>query len=124
MSTNPTLKNISYLKTLELNILKNSSSDAIAKDIRVSELDLCSMYKEELFLYELKKLFTTLIYGHIYYYSCLENYIKNLLQCSKCAIEIKSIDYVHSGTSKQSTLDLIQISPQTVQIVSDQSQNI
>ncbi|CAG8519727.1 10105_t:CDS:2, partial [Racocetra fulgida] len=78
MSTDPTLKNISYLKTLALNILKNSSSDTIAKDIGVPELDPCS--------------------------SCLEDYVKDLPQCPKCAIEIESIDYVHSGTSEQNPL--------------------
>ncbi|CAG8821597.1 16137_t:CDS:1, partial [Gigaspora rosea] len=124
MSTDPTLKNISCLKTLALNILKNSSPDAIAKDIGVPELDPCSRCKEELFLYELKKPFTILVCGHIYHRSCLEDYVKDLPQCPKCAMEIESIDYVHSGTSEQSTLDLMQISPQMAQIASDQSQNI
>ncbi|CAG8641182.1 24876_t:CDS:2, partial [Dentiscutata erythropus] len=75
MSTNPNPQNISCLKTLTLNILKNSSLDIIAKGIEVPELDPCS--------------------------SCLEDYIKDLPQCPKCAMEIESIDYVHSGTSEQ-----------------------
>ncbi|CAG8840676.1 13626_t:CDS:2, partial [Gigaspora margarita] len=37
MSTDPTPQNISCLKTLTLNILKNSSPDTIAKDIGVPE---------------------------------------------------------------------------------------
>ncbi|CAG8666445.1 17572_t:CDS:1, partial [Cetraspora pellucida] len=49
MFTDPTPKNISCLKTLALNILKNNSPDAIAKDIGVPELDPCSRCKEELF---------------------------------------------------------------------------
>ncbi|CAG8810461.1 20104_t:CDS:2, partial [Racocetra fulgida] len=98
MSTDPTLKNISCLKTLALNILKNSSPGVIEKNVDIPELDPCS--------------------------SCLEDYMKDLSQCPTCAIEIESIDYVHSGTSEQSTLDLMQISPQMAQIASDQSQNI
>ncbi|CAG8853930.1 826_t:CDS:1, partial [Gigaspora margarita] len=65
----------------------------IAKGVEVPELDPCSRYKEELFLYELKKPFTALICGHIYHHSCLEDYVKDLLQCPKCAIEIEPIDY-------------------------------
>ncbi|CAG8743310.1 15558_t:CDS:2 [Dentiscutata erythropus] len=80
---------------------KNSSPDAIAKYIEVPELDPCSRCKEELFLYELKKPFTILVCGHIYHRSCLEDYVKDPPQCSKCAMEIESIDYVHSGTSEQ-----------------------
>ncbi|CAG8628752.1 23403_t:CDS:1 [Gigaspora margarita] len=126
MSTNLTPQNISYLKTLALNILKNGSPDIIAKGVEVPELDPCSRYKEELFLYKLKKPFIALICGHIYHRSCLEDYIKDLLQCPKCAIEIEPIDY--SGTYKpssqenqvQSTAVPMQIS---LQMVSNQSQN-
>ncbi|CAG8742842.1 3245_t:CDS:2 [Dentiscutata erythropus] len=95
MSTNPNPQNISCLKTLALNILKNGSPDIIAKGVEVPELDPCS--------------------------SCLEDYVKDLPQCPKCAMEIESIDYMHSGTSEQSTLDLMQISPQ---MKSSQNQNI
>ncbi|CAG8803194.1 44290_t:CDS:1, partial [Gigaspora margarita] len=60
---------------------------------------------------------------------CLENYVKDLLQCPECAIEIEPIDYAcYSGSSGpnlqdqgQSTSDSMQISPQ---ITSSQSQNI
>ncbi|CAG8674731.1 14574_t:CDS:2, partial [Racocetra fulgida] len=102
MSTDPTPQNISCLKTLALNILKNSSPDVIAKDVEIPELDPCSRCKEELFLYEFKKPFTTLICGHIFHRRCLEDYVKDLPQCPKCAIEIESIDYTHySGTFEQ-----------------------
>ncbi|RIB00531.1 hypothetical protein C2G38_2256643 [Gigaspora rosea] len=121
MSTDPTPQNISCLKTLALNILKNSSPDVIAKDVEIPELDPCSRCKEELFLYEFKKPFTTLICGHIFHRRCLEDYVKDLPQCPKCAIEIESIDYTHySGTFEQSTSDPMQISPQ---MTSSQSQN-
>ncbi|CAG8802085.1 29212_t:CDS:2 [Gigaspora margarita] len=132
MSTDQTPQNISCLKTLALNILKNGTPEVIAKGVEVPELDLCSRCKEELFLYELKKPFTILICGHIFHRSCLEDYVKDFPQCPECAIEIESIDYTrYSGTSEpssqdqvQSTSDPMQISPQMAQITSDQSQNI
>ncbi|CAG8474970.1 11715_t:CDS:2 [Cetraspora pellucida] len=89
MSTDPTPQNISCLKTLTLNILKNNFPNVIAKDIEISELDSCSRCKEELFLYEFKKPFMTLICDHIFHHCCLEDYIKDLLQCPKYAIEIE-----------------------------------
>ncbi|CAG8847179.1 31720_t:CDS:1, partial [Gigaspora margarita] len=129
MSTDPTPQNISCLQTLALNILNNGSPDIIAKGVEVPELDPCSRCKEELFLYKLKKPFTALICGHIFHRSCLEDYVKDLPQCPKCAIEIEPIDYArYSGSSGpnlqdqgQSTSDPMQISPQ---ITSSQNQNI
>ncbi|RIB18689.1 hypothetical protein C2G38_2183903 [Gigaspora rosea] len=129
MSTNPTSQNVSCLKNLALNILKNGTPEVIAKGVEVPELDPCSKCKEELFLYELKKPFTILICGHIYHRSCLEDYVKDLPQCPECAIEIESIDYTrYSGTSEpssqdraQNTSDPMQISPQMAQMTSSQS---
>ncbi|KAF0443231.1 hypothetical protein F8M41_003585 [Gigaspora margarita] len=120
-------KNVSYLKNLALNILKNSFPKVIAESVEVLELDPCSKYKEELFLYELKKPFTILICEHIYHYSCLEDYIKDLSQCLEYAIENEFIDYAHySSTSKpssqdqaQNTSDPMQITPQMTQITSN-----
>ncbi|CAG8838103.1 16580_t:CDS:1, partial [Gigaspora margarita] len=43
MSTDPTFQNISCLKTLALNILKNGSQEFIAKNVNIPELDPCSM---------------------------------------------------------------------------------
>ncbi|CAG8844333.1 17079_t:CDS:1, partial [Gigaspora margarita] len=77
-------------------------------------LDPCSKCNQELFLYELKKPFTALICGHIFHRSCLEDYVKDLPQCPKCAIEIEPI------VNTPSTTDLMQISPQ---IASGQSQD-
>ncbi|CAG8840408.1 44967_t:CDS:2, partial [Gigaspora margarita] len=128
MSTDPTPQNISCLKTLTLNILKNGSLDVIAKDVEIPELDPCSKCNQELFLYELKKPFTILICGYIYYRSCLEDYVKDLLQCPECAIEIESIDYTrYSGTSEPSSQDQVQSTSDPMQIlpqlVSGQSQD-
>ncbi|CAG8838955.1 15521_t:CDS:1, partial [Cetraspora pellucida] len=128
MSTNPTPKNVSCLKNLALNILKNGTPEVITKGVEVPELDSCSKCKEELFLYELKKPFTILICGHIYHRSCLEDYVKDLPQCPECAMEIESIDYARyygiSGPSSQdraqNTSDPMQISPQ---MTSSQNQN-
>ncbi|CAG8823179.1 2666_t:CDS:1, partial [Gigaspora margarita] len=97
--------------------------------VEIPELDTCSKCNQELFLYELKKLFTILTCGHIYHRSCLEDYVKDLPQCPKCAIEIEPIDYAcYSGSSGpnlqdqgQSTSDSMQI---LLQITSRQSQNI
>lgn len=91
MSTDQTLQNISCLKTLALNILKNGSPDIIAKGVEVPELDPCSRCKEELFLYKLKKPFIALICSHIFHRSCLEDYLKDLSQCPICAIEIEPL---------------------------------
>ncbi|CAG8781909.1 2173_t:CDS:2, partial [Racocetra fulgida] len=101
----------------------------IAEGVKVLELDLCSKYKEELFLYELKKPFNILIYRHIYHHSCLEDYVKDLLQCSEYAIKIEYIDYMHySDTSEpssqnraQNTSDLMQISLQMIQSIKSKS---
>ncbi|KAF0436581.1 hypothetical protein F8M41_004674 [Gigaspora margarita] len=108
MFINAIPQNILYLKNLALNILKNSFPEVIAKGGEVLELDPCSKCKEELFLYELKKPFTILICGHIYYHSCLEDYVKDLSQCPECAIEIESIDYMrYSCTSEPSSQDQV-----------------
>ncbi|CAG8510586.1 21585_t:CDS:2 [Dentiscutata erythropus] len=85
MFTNPTPQNVSCLKNLALNILKNGSRNIIAKGVEVPELDPCS--------------------------SCLEDYVKDLLQCPKCAMEIEF--------SLVNTAILMETSP----LVSSQSQN-
>ncbi|CAG8797427.1 16782_t:CDS:2 [Gigaspora margarita] len=90
-------QNVSYLKNLALNILKNDTLEVIAKGIEVPELDPCS--------------------------NCLENYVKDLPQCPKYAIEVEPIDYSKSSSQKNQTLsipDPMQISPQ---ITSTQSRN-
>ncbi|CAG8751282.1 7015_t:CDS:1, partial [Cetraspora pellucida] len=85
--------NITYLKTLALNILKNSSSETIASSVEVSELDSCSIYNEEIFLHILKKSFTVLICGHTMHCLCLENLNETMFTCSvnNCSAEIKII---------------------------------
>ncbi|CAG8453087.1 14754_t:CDS:2 [Cetraspora pellucida] len=129
MSTNLTSQNVSCLKNLALNILKNGTSEVIAKGIEVPELDPCSKCKEELFLYELKKPFIILICEHIFHCSYLENYVKDLSQCSECAIKIESIDYTHYSDTlepssqdwAQNTSNPMQILPQMAQMISSQS---
>ncbi|CAH1758911.1 13890_t:CDS:2 [Entrophospora sp. SA101] len=68
---------IKYLKTLALNILKNTSPGDIANGIDVPELDSCPPCNNELFLRLIKKPFTALPCGHIFHHTCLENSIKN-----------------------------------------------
>ncbi|CAJ0754835.1 12672_t:CDS:2, partial [Entrophospora sp. SA101] len=68
---------IKYLKTLVLNILKNTSPGDIANGIDVPELDSCSLCNDELFLRLIKKPFTALPCGHIFHRTCLENSIIN-----------------------------------------------
>ncbi|CAJ0760673.1 11237_t:CDS:2 [Entrophospora sp. SA101] len=68
---------IKYLKTLALNILKNTSPGDIANGIDVPELDSCSLCNDELFLRLIKKPFTALPCGHIFHRTCLENSIIN-----------------------------------------------
>ncbi|CAG8848789.1 43059_t:CDS:1, partial [Gigaspora margarita] len=82
--------------------------------VEIPELDPCSKCNQELFSYEFKKPFTILICGHTFHRSCLEDYVKDLPQCPKCAIEIEPI------VNTPSTTDLMQISPQ---LVSGQSQD-
>ncbi|CAG8854814.1 9314_t:CDS:1, partial [Gigaspora margarita] len=93
-------QNISCFKNLALNILKNGTPEVIAKGVEVPELDPCSKCNKELFLYEIKKPFTILTCAHMFHCSCLEDYVKDLPQCPKCAIEIEPIDYArYSGSS-------------------------
>ena len=68
---------IKYLKTLALNILRNTSPGDIANGIEVPELDSCPLCNDELFLRLIKKPFTALPCGHIFHRTCLENSIKN-----------------------------------------------
>ncbi|CAH1767832.1 2604_t:CDS:2 [Entrophospora sp. SA101] len=68
---------IKYLKTLALNILRNTSPGDIANGIEVPELDSCPLCNDELFLRLIKKPFTALPCGHIFHHTCLENSIKN-----------------------------------------------
>ncbi|CAG8459020.1 4837_t:CDS:2 [Cetraspora pellucida] len=93
MSINPTSLNISCLKTLALNILKNSSPDVIANSIEVLELESCSLCNQELFLYEIKKPFTILACGHLYHRDSIESSIKTSSKCLRpnCMKEIESI---------------------------------
>ncbi|CAG8845618.1 502_t:CDS:1 [Gigaspora margarita] len=123
MSTNPTPQNILCLKNLALNILKNGSPEVIAEDVEVPELDPCSKCNKELFLYKIKKPFTILTCAHMFHRSCLEDYVKNLPQCPKCAIEVEPIDYSKSSSQENQTLSIpnpMQISPQ---MTSTQSRN-
>ncbi|CAG8737758.1 8696_t:CDS:2, partial [Cetraspora pellucida] len=76
MTTNSTSQNISCLETLILNVLKNSSSEKIANDINIPELDPCFLYNQKLFLYEIKKPITLLICGHLYHHNCIKSSIK------------------------------------------------
>ncbi|CAG8830441.1 38813_t:CDS:2, partial [Gigaspora margarita] len=76
MSTNPTPQNVSCLKNLALNILKNGTPEVIAKGVEVPELD-----------------------------PCLEDYVKDLSQCPKCAMEVEPIDYSKSSLQENQTLN-------------------
>ncbi|CAG8856335.1 44711_t:CDS:1, partial [Gigaspora margarita] len=110
MSTDQTPQNISCLKTLALNILKNGSSDIIAKDVEILELDPCPLCNQELFLYEIKKPITLLTCGHLYHRDCIETSIKISPKCPKhgCMKEIESI--VDSMPGSQD-IDLMEMSP-------------
>ncbi|CAG8459662.1 637_t:CDS:1 [Cetraspora pellucida] len=110
MATNPSPQNISCLETLALNVLKHSSPEKIANNINISELDPCFLCNQELFLYEIKKLITLLICGHIYHHDCIETSIKKHSICSKpnCKKEVESM--VDSMPGSQNINDLIDIS--------------
>src|SRR6185437_1367279 len=109
MSTNPNPQNISCLKTLALNILKNGSPDIIAKGVEVPELDPCLLCNQELFLYEIKKPITLLICGHLYHRDCIESSIKISPKCLKpgCMKEIESM----VETPGSQDIDLMEMSP-------------
>ncbi|CAG8789543.1 14290_t:CDS:1, partial [Cetraspora pellucida] len=117
MATNPMPQNVSCLKSLALNILKNDTPEVIVKNVDIPELDPCSRCNKELFLYKIKKPFTILTCAHVFHRSCLEDYVKDLLQCPKCAIEVEPIDYSEPSLQEnqtQSTSVLRQISPKMV----------
>ncbi|CAG8851845.1 1886_t:CDS:1, partial [Gigaspora margarita] len=86
--------NITCLKTLALNILKNGSPDTIASGVEVPELDSCSICNEEIFLHILKKSFTVLICGHTVHRLCLENLRETMFTCpvNNCSAEIEIIE--------------------------------
>ncbi|CAG8809364.1 11434_t:CDS:2, partial [Racocetra fulgida] len=85
-----------------LNILKNSSPNKIANNVNVTELDPCTLCKQELFLYEIKQPIILLTCGHIFHQYCIETSIKISSKCPKpnCEKEIESVD-----------LDLMVMSP-------------
>ncbi|CAJ0769387.1 2545_t:CDS:2, partial [Entrophospora sp. SA101] len=68
---------VTCLRSLALNILKNSYPESIASSIEIPELEPCSICNEELFLHQLKKSFTVLTCGHIFHRLCLENNREN-----------------------------------------------
>ncbi|CAJ0751547.1 7703_t:CDS:2 [Entrophospora sp. SA101] len=75
---------VTCLRSLALNILKNGYPESIASSIEIPELEPCSICNEELFLHQLKKSFTVLTCGHIFHRLCLENNRENttiLIQC-------------------------------------------
>ncbi|CAG8724235.1 4237_t:CDS:1, partial [Gigaspora margarita] len=86
--------NITCLKTLALNILKNGSSETIASGVEVPELDPCSICNEEIFLHILKKPFTVLTCGHTVHRLCLENLRETMFTCpvNNCSAEIEIIE--------------------------------
>ncbi|CAG8707039.1 14991_t:CDS:1, partial [Racocetra fulgida] len=86
--------NITCLKTLALNILKNGSPETIASGVEVPELDSCSICNEEIFLHILKKSFTVLTCGHTVHRLCLKNLRETMFTCSvnNCSTEIEIIE--------------------------------
>ncbi|CAG8778119.1 9469_t:CDS:1, partial [Gigaspora rosea] len=86
--------NITCLKTLALNILKNGSPETIASGIEVPELDSCSICNEKIFLHILIKSFTVLICGYTMHRLCLENIRETMFTCpvNNCSAEIKIIE--------------------------------
>ncbi|CAH1766250.1 8197_t:CDS:2, partial [Entrophospora sp. SA101] len=85
---------VTCLRSLALNILKNSYPESIASSIEIPELEPCSICNEELFLHQLKKSFTVLTCGHIFHRLCLENNRENTTICpnKNCVAEIEIIE--------------------------------
>ncbi|CAJ0834279.1 1585_t:CDS:1 [Entrophospora sp. SA101] len=85
---------ISCLKTLALNILKNASSGCITEGVETPELDPCPECNDEIFLYQLRKSFTVLACGHIFHRLCLENIRETITKCpvKNCGADIESIE--------------------------------
>ncbi|CAG8801989.1 3338_t:CDS:1, partial [Dentiscutata erythropus] len=86
--------NITCLKTLALNILKNGSSETIASGVKVPELDPCSICNKEIFLHIFKKSFTVLTCGYTVHCLCLENLRETMFTypINNCSAEIKIIE--------------------------------
>ncbi|CAG8838676.1 30524_t:CDS:1 [Gigaspora margarita] len=102
--------NISCLETFALNILKNSSSNKIASNVNVTELDPYILCNQKLFLYEIKQPITLLTCGYIFYRDYIKSSIKISSKCPKqnCKKEIESV--VDSMPGSQD-LDLMVTSP-------------
>ncbi|CAH1768955.1 4929_t:CDS:1, partial [Entrophospora sp. SA101] len=85
---------ITCLRTLALNILKNGHPESIASNIDIPELEPCSICNEEIFLHIFKKSFTVLTCGHIFHRLCLENIRETITKCpvKNCGADIESIE--------------------------------
>nr|CAG8592353.1 14327_t:CDS:1 [Entrophospora candida] len=85
---------ITCLRTLALNILKNGYPESIASNIDIPELEPCSICNEEIFLHIFKKSFTVLTCGHIFHRLCLENIRETITKCpvKNCGADIESIE--------------------------------
>ncbi|CAJ0846477.1 10340_t:CDS:1 [Entrophospora sp. SA101] len=85
---------ITCLRTLALNILKNGYPESIASDIEIPELESCLICNEEIFLHLLKKSFTVLTCGHVFHRLCLENLRETMPICpgKNCVAEIEIIE--------------------------------
>ncbi|CAJ0844322.1 6301_t:CDS:2 [Entrophospora sp. SA101] len=85
---------ITCLRSLALNILKNGYPESIASSIEIPELEPCSICNEEIFLHLFKKSFTVLTCGHIFHRLCLENNRENTITCpgKNCVTEIEIIE--------------------------------
>ncbi|CAH1769469.1 14255_t:CDS:1, partial [Entrophospora sp. SA101] len=89
-----TSMDITCLRTLALNILKNGYPESIASDIEIPELESCLICNEEIFLHLLKKSFTVLTCGHVFHRLCLENLRETMPICpgKNCVAEIEIIE--------------------------------
>ncbi|CAJ0885388.1 13920_t:CDS:2 [Entrophospora sp. SA101] len=85
---------ISCLRTLALNILKNGYPESIASSIEIPELEPCAICNEEIFLHLFKKSFTVLTCGHVFHRLCLENIRENTHICpgKNCVAEIEIVE--------------------------------
>ncbi|CAG8558312.1 11615_t:CDS:1 [Cetraspora pellucida] len=108
MTTNNTPQNISCFETLALNVLKNSSSEKIANNINIPELDPCFLCNQEHFLYKINKLITLLICGHLYHCNCIKNSIKINSTCPRPNYN-KEIESTDISIPESQDIDLIEM---------------
>ncbi|CAG8701277.1 319_t:CDS:2, partial [Gigaspora rosea] len=108
-STSTSTTPINNIKNLAYNILK-TFKDGIVKGIKITELEHCSVCKDEIITHPLKA-FTTLSCGHVFHRICIEKELlltmPNTCPFSGCSKEVEIIETNARRGSESSTSSVV-----------------